>query len=368
MVLNSNKPNFLPKELFTKITLFNLSAYCTGHFIVDAICAGIIFSLFAANQSVTDLAFFIVLYNVLAFGLQLPLGYLSDKLMHPKYFAIMGLLLTAIGGIVALFSPLTGIVLAGFGNALFHIGGGSISLNLTPNKASAPGIYVAPGAIGLLVGTLLGKAGLFNPLIFSIIAFVLILIILSIKQPKINYDTKRIKKVNYLELIVLLLLLAIVSRSIIGLAISFPWKTDLLLLVVLTLGVFFGKAFGGILGDKFGWIKTGVGGLLLSAPLILFGIQNPLLGIIGIFLFNFTMPITLTASSNVFPGRPGFSFGLTCMALLIGVMPFFLEAKNIFANELLVFAIIIASAIAIFIALILSANPKRKLNLLNPKN
>jgi hypothetical protein len=37
---------------------------------------------------------------------------------------------------------------------------------------------------------------------------------------------------------------------------------------------FAGKAFGGILSDRFGWIKISVGALLISAPLLAFGKVN----------------------------------------------------------------------------------------------
>ncbi len=341
----------LPNQLFTKNTWRNLLIYGLGHFIVDAICAGLIFSLLNTSISIEEAAFLIILYNIFAFGLQLPFGFLSDKLMNPKYFVITGLIIAAIGGLIGFFSPIIGISLVGIGNALVHIGGGVISLNLTPKKASAPGIFVAPGAIGLLVGTLLGKASLFNPHIFSIIALILCGLIFLTNHPKINYSTKQPIKIDYIKLILILLFLTIVSRSVIGFAISFPWKTDFLLLLALTIGVFFGKSLGGILGDKFGWGKIGVGGLLLCIPFVLLGPQYAILGIFGMFLFNFTMPITLVAISNILPGRPGFSFGLTCMALLIGAFPFLSGFGFIFSNINLIIGIILVAAVMLFVGL-----------------
>jgi len=358
----------LPKELFLRSTLENLSVYGAAHFLVDLICAGALFSLFAGGHELIEIAFLVVLYNILAFGLQLPLGIISDILRKPRFFGALGLLIAAGGGIIAFYSPLYGIIAAGIGNALFHIGGGSISLNLTPKKASAPGIFVAPGALGLLAGTLIGKFGLFNPFIFGGLALLLTGGIIMLKQIKMNYSKKPAAKINYFELIVIFLLIVIVSRSVLGFAISFPWKVDLLLLVVLTIGVVLGKAFGGILGDKFGWIKAGAGGLIVSAPLIFLGVQNPLLGILGLFLFNFTMPITLTALSNIFPGKPGFSFGLTCMALLIGALPVLVGLNGVFSNLTLVACGIVVTAIILFISLYLLRKPFEKSRFNKKKN
>jgi FSR family fosmidomycin resistance protein-like MFS transporter len=356
----------IPKELFQTKTLANLSVYGASHFLVDAICAGALFTMLSAGITQSEIVFLFVLYNILAFGLQLPLGALCDKIQNPKVFAILGIIITLLGMFCLTLSPEIGIILLGIGNALFHIGGGSISLNLTPTKSSAPGIFVAPGALGLLVGTLLGKNNLFNPLIFTLIAIILILGLIEVPTPKMNYK-KSNSKINYLELIILLLLLTIVARSIIGFAIVFPWKTDLILLLTLTIGIVLGKAFGGILGDKFGWIKVGVGGLIISAPLIYLGPQNYVLGIIGLFLFNFTMPITLTALSNTLPGKPGTAFGLTCLALLIGALPFFSELKKSLTNQILVLVIIIFSAIALYLALQKINQPNKKTRIIKKK-
>jgi len=227
-----------------------------------------------------------------------------------------------------------------------------ISLNLTPKKASAPGIYVAPGAFGLFLGLFLGKGGYFISWVFIILLILLIIGIFLVKLPKINYKREKIKNnFNYFELILILILIVVVVRSLIGMAIVFPWKSSFDLLIVLTLGVVLGKAFGGIIADKYGWVKVAIVSLFISAPLLYFGINMPILGIIGMFLFNFTMPITLVAISNMFPGRAGFSFGLTCLALLIGAIPSFTLLKNIFNNPILDFIVIIVSAVILLIGL-----------------
>ena len=95
------------------------------------------------------------------------------------------------------------------GNALFHVGGGSISLNLTPKKAFAPGIYVAPGAFGILLGTLLGKGGQFIAWPFILGLIILSILMFIIKKPEMNYEQEEIKenKFKYFEFILLLVFL-----------------------------------------------------------------------------------------------------------------------------------------------------------------
>lgn len=332
----------------------NLTVYGLSHAAIDASCAAVAFSLLS-SKSITNEYFIqlVIMYNVIAFGSQTLFGLLVDNYRCPKLSAISGSIITASAIPVSFLSPLYAIILAGTGNALFHVGGGTISLNLTKTKAAAPGIFVAPGASGLLIGTLYGKSGSFTAWPLLIIIAILCALMYYTKSPEINYKTDEKINTNYFESIILLLLITIVARSVIGSVVVLPWKSDLFLLVTLTSGIVLGKAFGGIIGDKYGWQKVGVISLLISAPLLAFGAAIPYAAILGMFLFNFTMPITLVAISNTLPGRPGFSFGLTTLALVIGVLPTYAGAGSFLSQSPSVFAIIISSAIVLYYALFL---------------
>jgi FSR family fosmidomycin resistance protein-like MFS transporter len=342
------------KKLSLKNISANLLVYGTTHAVVDGVCAAVIFSILR-NQidSTIDFISLIILYNILAFGLQIIFGFVADYFKSPRAVALLGCVLTGISAVTFLTFPIMAIIFAGLGNALFHVGGGSVSLNLTPKKATAPGIYVAPGALGLLVGTMLGKSGQFIAWPFVLILAVLCIFMFIIKKPEMNYKREEIikKELNYFGLILLLVFLSIAVRSLVGSVLVFPWKTNFDLLIVLTGAVVLGKGLGGILADKFGWIKIAVGSLILSIPFLVFGANIPILAIVGMFLFNITMPITLVAISNIFPGRPGFAFGITCLALIIGAFPAFFSVKQVLANNWFVFGIIIISASALYYAL-----------------
>lgn len=63
------------------------------------------------------------------------------------------------------------------------------------------------------------------------------------------------------------------------------------------------------------------------------------------------MPITLVAISNILPGRPGFAFGLTCLALILGALPAFSGLKLLLGGQLFIFIIIVISSVALYYAL-----------------
>jgi MFS transporter, FSR family, fosmidomycin resistance protein len=337
-----------------KIIAANLSVYGIAHAVVDGICAASLFFAYRNHPvEIAEFAGWVILYNALAFGLQPLFGLASDRLKSPRAAAALGYALTGVASVCCPYSLSAVAVFAGLGNALFHVGGGSICLNLTPRKAAAPGVFVATGAIGLFAGTMLGKAGLFSawPALAALAA--LCLAMLVIRKPEMDYRQEGAERKEYgiFSAILLLMLFAVAVRALVGSVLVFPWKSDLALAITLIAGVALGKGLGGILGDRFGWRRVAVGGMILSIPCLFFGGSLPILGIVGIFLFNVTMPITLTAVANIFPGRPGFAFGLTTLALIIGSAPAFFPIKHVFGNPYVVAVSIVVSAFALYYGL-----------------
>jgi len=333
----------------------NLFALGFGHFLIDAISALIVFSFIITNTNTPSIAAAIIIYNILAFGSQIIIGELSDKYKKSREAAIAGTILGALSLILFNSFPWISIILIGFGNALFHIGAGTISLNLTPKKATAPGIFVAPGALGLLIGTLTAKLLGFTLIPFLVVSILFIPLLFYINIPNINYKMQNNKSNKEPYFLIFFLLLTILIRSFIGSTIVLPWKSNQSLLISLTIFIFLGKSLGGILADKFSFMKIGIASLILSSIMLSFYSNIPSIAITGMFLFNMTMPITLVALSNRMPGRSGFSFGLTCMALFIGTIPAMLGFQLIIPNYIKL-AIILLSALFLYLGLRNSKN------------
>ena len=69
-----------------------------------------------------------------------------------RLLIVLGLAVCALGGLL----PLPGYLLAlviGLGNSLFHVAGGTVTLK-GAKDAGPLGVFVAPGAVGLALGTL----------------------------------------------------------------------------------------------------------------------------------------------------------------------------------------------------------------------
>ena len=286
--------------------LSNISVYSAAHALVDAACVATLFAVLPSGADKSQTLFqSILLYNVLAFSTQPVFGLLAERFKKPAFSAVAGMALVAISTL-SLQAPLWAAALAGLGNALFHIGGGITSLNLARGKAALPGIFVAPGALGVAVGLWIGKGGYFSAWPFILLLAVFAAVILMLPKTEPAEPGKFSGSLKWFETVILLLLVSVAIRSLVGLSLVFSWKSEPILLVALTTAVVLGKALGGILGDRFGWIAVAGSGLVLSAPMLAFFPQIPAVAIAGIFLFNLSMPITLTGVAGMLPANSGF--------------------------------------------------------------
>jgi len=332
----------------------NLVIYSLAHFSVDFCCFFILFSGIADKTSleVTSLAFLI--YNIIAFGLQVVIGVICDK--KPKLpSGFIGCVLVLLGVVIIKWYWLA-LIIGALGNAFFHIGGGIDVLKNGKGKMTPNGIFVSTGALGVSLGTLTGKGGM-----TYIVIPILIIISMIILTGLISFNkngSKSIKEVvpykiaanQSLYLIIFCAFLVVVLRGFIGTNIPVSWNVVGLLVIVPSICSALGKGIGGALGDKFGARKVGTISLLLSILCFIIGKEVVYIGLIGIVLFNITMPITLCILASKLPKNLGLAFGITTLGLLIGVMhSFFLLVPSSFEIYITIFSIVIS---AIFLRII----------------
>lgn len=331
--------------------------YSIIHCIVDMSCAMLIAGILTPTITGThNLMVSIILYNFFAFAFQLPFGILADKINKNAFISAIGCLLIIIGYLLN-FSAILACIIVGIGNALFHVGGGIDVLNIAERKATLPGIYVATGALGLYIGSntiVLGFDKFYLMIVILIISILALLwLYKQVKQKyKINNKEPKIETIsNKKQIIMYCLLITICIRGYLGLILNFEWKSNFIIGLICVLAVVLGKIFGGILGDKFSWRKVSTLSLIISAILFIFAFNNIVCGIIAILLFNMTMPITLTALSNVFNNNKGMAFGLTTLALFIGAVPVLFGYDDFLFNQIGLFIMTVISAIVLYIGL-----------------
>lgn len=297
--------------------------YSVAHFCVDFGCAFFIYSRFLNPWQWT---LCLVLYNFCAFAMQAPLGLLADKLNRNAVLAAAGCVIVALSAFLAKYAVLACIV-AGIGNALFHLGGGIDTLNESGEKCGKLGVFVSPGAFGIFFGTKLGRAkALSFPWVIAGLMLAAVLILLMAARHKLLKESRNVPLSfagigdSRVILAALCFFLVVCLRSFAGSSMAFPWKSVGQWALINTCAVVFGKTTGGFLADRFGAVRSTWITLGAAAALFLLA-GNPYAGVTAVFLFNMTMPVTLGALGRMLPGVKGFAFGTLTLALFAGLVP-----------------------------------------------
>ena len=337
-----------------------LTIYSAGHFLVDLTCAYLMITLTAVAGESRWLC--LLLYNFCAFAMQMPAGLCADRLNRNAAVAVTGLALTLIA-FAAFPIPILCAVLLGIGNCLYHVGGGVDVLHFSETRQWMLGVYVSPGAIGLFLGSLLAQKQILSlPVGFALILIASALISLglhlthSLRSPSGNVPPS-IETVGRAPVLAIMALLAVVVlRSYVGLTLTFPWKTGVWSLLAV-LGVALGKAAGGFVADHIGAVRASVVTLSLCAFLFAFSNYAPC-GLLAVFLFNMTMPLTLFAMARLFPGARGFAFGALTFALFLGYLPTHLGLAAPFAGQGWWYAAQVILSLALLVTGLLACRPR----------
>lgn len=326
-----------------KIKLISIYSIC--HFIVDFVCAiYILGQLPYITNSASEYIVSVIIYNFLAFAFQVPLGIILDKLKMYKYVSIIGMCMIGLCYLINIPNALLVASIVGIGNALYHLEGGVNAYSLSNKKAFLNGLFVAPGAMGIFLGTKFHNELIVTYLPIILIIISIILLIFNQKD-EVNNRLEKLKKDNYsglsLMIIVLLIGVSIIVRSIGGSAIVYSWKNSFILGLLYAISIVFGKAFGGLIADKLGLLKVAVISLVVSTVCLVLGHQIHFLAYIGIFMFNIPMAITLTILENTLSKRIACAVGLNTMFLFIGYLICYIDL-TINNNIVLISSILLA--------------------------
>ena len=321
------------------------------HFLVDGLCVCCLFLLaraygdsFAAYGDRLGMEA-VLMYSVLAFVSQPLTGMMADGLKaRHRLLVVSSLLLTlavAVASLIALLMTealkvmegavgewllMLVAVLLGAGNSLFHVWGGKQTVVCMGNDMRALGVFVSTGALGLSVGFVCCSWVLLYALLLAVVALAIVYLrseecgVWSEECGVRSEVAPRSLPPLSAWTAVVLLMLFVAYRSFTGEVFSRGITKSQTLILVIGAVSMLGKMAGG-------WIAHCVG-ILLSMAVVLAGVGLCLLFrgdsvavlLMGIFLMNCTMPVTLFLANDVLPGREGLAFGLLAAALIPGYL------------------------------------------------
>jgi MFS transporter, FSR family, fosmidomycin resistance protein len=297
-----------------KIALLGLA-----HGLSDCAAGFMIGTLPQGADGLLDTGALILLYNVLAFGGQVPAGMLVDRLGRPKLALGISLGLVAAALLVYPFAPLAAICLAGIGGAFFHVAGGMLALLAYPGSAVGAGLFAAPGVMGLALGGYL--AWLDFPALGSLAVGALGLMgaVMALSYPSPTQAPKPAApavELDWHDLLMLVLLLAIGLRSAVWNLFELMHSGEHTLLLALAGAAMLGKVAGGFAATRLGWRRQAVWSLMIATPLLTWGGASPYAMLPGIFLLQSATPAAVLGMYRLLPRMPATAVGM-CFGLAI---------------------------------------------------
>lgn len=312
--------------------------YALVHMAVDLSCAFLVYTYVLGGE---QWYLWLLLYNFCAFALQMPIGAAADRLDRNSCVAVGGCAGVLAGLLLGIAGfPAGAAVVAGIGNACFHVGGGIDVLNHSERRAAPLGIFVAPGALGIFLGTMLGRAGTEAAVWIGGLLILSAVVIRAAAGREKLWLSSGNAPFSFLVpsssvssgrtlMAAACFLAAVILRSYSGMIQNFPWKETLAGSGFILAGaVVLGKMAGGVLADKWGIQRTAFRSMCAAAVGFLC-LVYPAAGILAVFFWNMSMPLTLWAVSKVFPGAKGFGFGLLTFGLFVGFCPAWLGGSSV---------------------------------------
>ena len=324
--------------------LKNAGIYFVVHMLVEVICFAILVRTYQLRP--VEAAFIAMFYDVIAFCPQFLFGLIHEKYKRLDMGSIgVGLMLSGLALVdfgTYGFRAVAGVFLIALGSAVIHECGAILTVLTGEGKLFPGALFVSGGSFGVIIGQTLGSLQLSKWLLLIPLTLTELLILLSNKDwlyenetyPEYSITKKRLP----VWIAVIAAFLVTMTRGYLAYAIPIGWKKELwqAFLLFFTMGI--GKALGGWLADRAGARRTAMLTILGSVPFLIAGENMMVVSIIGVFLFSMTMSITFGMLLSVMGENPGLAFGVTTMALGLGIMPVFFVNVSRGANIVIVIA------------------------------
>lgn len=286
--------------------------------------AGMLLGSLANSMSIYGVGSLVLIYNLIAFGAQPLAGVFTDKLKNPKLIASGGILLMCLALASFYFNPVLAVVLAGTASAAFHVGGGALALCSTPDKASGPGLFSAPGVAGLAIGGFLALNGITAIIPLAVILILLAIVLYFVNSPVLPYSNEKTEAdFDKHDMIMFVLLLAIALRSAVWNIFQYIEQGNIINIILISVFAAGGKIFGGFAADKIGWRRYSLTALIVSIPLLIAGEKSFYALLAGIALLQSVTPVLVSSVARNLPKMPATAAGLTFgLAIAAGGLPY----------------------------------------------
>lgn len=321
--------------------------YFLVHFCLELVCYRLLYLRFSSYVSILV----IFIYDFFAFVPQVIIGNFHNKYKYIN-IGIIGVICFVISLLLINndFFYYIAIFILSIGNAFLHETGAIATISISNKHIFPSSLFVSGGAFGIFAGRMMAKANISLYWLFIPIFFILLVILFTSNKWCIKniiyteFDiTKNIINHNF---VILVVFVVVAVRSYIGMIMPMAWKKTIfdMFLMYISLGI--GKALGGLFCDIYGYRFTTIISTLVCIPFIIFGNYNIVLSLIGVLLFSMNMSITYALALNIIRQNPGVAFGVTTIALFVGILPIFIFKLNF---NIIVLIVIVLSFVCYYL-------------------
>lgn len=280
---------------------------------INDFAAGYMLANYMLLQGPSNGFLLLVLYAIIGFGGQLPVGFWLDSHKQLKPFVWASLLLLPLGMVAYGVHAPTGIIVAGLSSACLHVTGGTVCLQQRHDKAGPLALFTAPGVLGLTIGGALGHLGN-GVLLVGLAASVLVsLYVWRSPLPAYQKPAQSQSQLDAHDWLMLGILLVMCFRSFLFDIINQVAHLHPNGIIIIGISAFAGKIIGGYAADTIGWKKYVYISLPLALLLFQFGKHNIVALSFGVACLQSSVPITLMLMARSLPLYPA-----TATALSLG--------------------------------------------------
>ncbi|MBP6432593.1 MAG: hypothetical protein KA319_12575 [Ferruginibacter sp.] len=287
--------------------------------------AGFMLANYTYNNPSSQAVLYIVIYSIIGFGGQLPIGFWVDAKKQIKPFAQASLLLLPLSIVAFFINAEAGIICSGIASAFVHVTGGAICLQVHNDKVTPLSLFTAPGVFGLTLGGIFGQYSTTPLIAIGVLVIITAFLILKNNLPTYQVQKNEQSQLDSHDYIMLGLLLVMCFRSFIFDVINTIAQQYSDGILIIGISAFLGKIVGGFIADKIGWKKYVYITLPIALLLFHFGKQNIYALGFGIACLQSSVPITLLLMSRSLPIYPATATALSLGAsVAIAGLPLFL--------------------------------------------
>ena len=270
----------------------------------------------------------ILMYNAVAFALQLPMGVALDaRPMFLRAAFLAGTCLVCAATLAAAFGAGGwGVLFAVcLGNAIFHLTAGKHVLEAHGGRSGPIGLFISTGALGLLAGRLgVERAAAASLPVFALLLAACVVVAgrnIGWRASTVGRVVPNAPRTPVVPVLILAGLFVLVAwRSWAGLEATRLTATQGTFLLLAGAAVTWGgKAAGGYLAERIGrWTVTAASVCGSAALAFACSPQNALAWLALLFVAQLATGPVLSLAYDNMDGKGGTAFGLNCLGLFAG--------------------------------------------------